>query len=293
MIKTVTRFLREPLVHFLLFGALLFLFSTWKSSPSGSGKIVVTRARIEQLATGFARTWQRPPSRQELTGLVEDYIKEEVYVREAIATGLDRDDTIIRRRLRQKLEFLTEDALEAAAPSDEDLRAYLKAHPDSFRVKPRVAFRQVFLDRNRRGAAAESDARALLARLSSARAGADISALGDSRMLPVVIELSPQSDVARVFGQEFAEKVAGLAPGGWTGPIESGYGLHLVQVTERVEGRLPELSEVRDAVEREWRTAQRKERGDALFRSLLARYTVVVEPPAGQARPAAPGKKAP
>ena len=180
------KLLREPLVHFLLFGALLFFFSTWKSGPSGSGKIVVTRARIEQLATGFARTWQRPPTQRELTGLVEDYIKEEVYVREAIATGLDRDDTIIRRRLRQKLEFLTEDALEAAAPSDEELRAYLKAHPDSFRVEPRVAFRQVFLDRNRRGAAALSDARALLARLSSAGAGADISALGDSQMLPAV-----------------------------------------------------------------------------------------------------------
>ena len=290
--QQVRKLFREPLVHFLLLGALLFLISSGKSGPSGSGKIVVTRARIGQLATGFARTWQRPPTERELTGLVEDYIKEEVYVREAVATGLDRDDTIIRRRLRQKLEFLTEDALDAAAPSDEDLRAYLKAHPDSFRVEPRVAFRQVFLDSNRRGAAAQSDARALLARLSSAGAGADISVLGDSRMLPPVIELSSQSDVARVFGQDFATKVASLAPGGWTGPIESGYGLHLVQVTARVEGRLPELSEVRDAVEREWRAAQRKERSEALFRKLLARYKVVVEPPAAEGKPAAAGKKA-
>jgi parvulin-like peptidyl-prolyl isomerase len=111
-------------------------------------------------------------------------------------------------------------------------------------------------------------------------------------MLPAVVELSPESDVARIFGQEFAAKVAGLPPGGWTGPIESGYGLHLVQVTGRVEGRLPELSEVRDAVEREWRTAQRKERSEALFRSLLARYKVVVEPPAAEGKPAAAGKRA-
>jgi hypothetical protein len=295
VISSVKKWFREPLVHFLLIGGALFLLFSWRSgSPAGaSGRIVVTRGKIEQLATGFARTWQRPPTQRELTGLVEDYIREEVYVREAQQMGLDRDDTIIRRRLRQKLEFLTEDALEAPAPSDEDLHAYLKTHPDSFRVEPRVAFRQVFLDGSRRGAAAQSDARALLTRLSSAGPGADISALGDSRMLPPVIELSSQSDVARVFGQEFAAKVSGLAPGGWTGPIESGYGLHLVQVTGRVEGRLPELSEVRDAVEREWRTAQRKERSDALFRSLLARYTVVVEPPAAQARPAAAGKKAP
>jgi hypothetical protein len=289
--KIVTRLLREPLVHFLLIGAALFLVSRWRSGPAGDTRIVVTRAKIEQLATGFTRTWQRPPTERELTGLVEDFIKEEVYVREAQQMGLDRDDTIIRRRLRQKLEFLTEDALEAAAPGDEDLRGYLKTHPDAFRVEPRVAFRQVVLDRNRRGAAVESDARALLARLSLLKGGADYAAMGDSRMLPPAVELSPQSDVARVFGQAFAAKVASLAPGAWTGPIESGYGLHLVQVTGRVEGRLPELSEVRDAVEREWRTAQRKERSEALFRSLLARYKVVVEPPAAE-KPASAGKKA-
>jgi hypothetical protein len=291
--KTVTRLLREPLVHFLLIGAALFLFSRWRSGPPGdAGQLVVTRGKIEQLAAGFERAWQRPPTAREMTGLVEDYIKEEVYVREAIATGLDRDDTIIRRRLRQKLEFLTEDALDAAAPSDEDLRAYLKAHPDSFRVEPRVAFRQVFVDGNRRGAATQSDARALLVRLSSAMPGADISALGDSQMLPSVVELAPQSDVARVFGQEFAGKVAGLAPGSWAGPIASGYGLHLVEVTERVEGRMPELAEVRDAVARDWQTAQRRERSEALFRRLLARYTVVVEPPAAEIKPAAAEKKA-
>ena len=290
--KAVARLLREPLVHFLLLGALLFRLSARRGGPSGAGRIVVSRARIEQLATGFARTWQRPPTDQELAGLVKDYIKEEVYVREALATGLDRDDTIIRRRLRQKLEFLTEDALEAAAPSDDDLRAYLMTHSDSFRVEPRVAFRQVHLDRNRRGAAAERDARALLARLSSLKPDADFSALGDSRMLPPVIDLSPQSDIARVFGKEFAARVASLAPGGWEGPIESGYGLHLVQVTGRVDGRVPELSEVRDSVEREWRAEQRRERSEALFRKLLARYTVVVEPPA-EGKPAKADEKRP
>lgn len=141
--------LHEPLVHFLAIGAGLFLLFAWRGDRAGgdSGRIVVTRARIEHLATGFARTWQRPPTEQELTGLVQDYVKEEAYVREATAMGLDRDDTIIRRRLRQKLEFLTEDALEALNPTDADLRSYLKDHPDAFRVEPRVAFRQVFWTR--------------------------------------------------------------------------------------------------------------------------------------------------
>ena len=289
------KFLREPLFHFLVLGTGLFLLSHWRGGAAGgsSSPIIVTRARIEQLAVAFARTWQRPPSPQEMKGLVDDYIREEIYFREAVSMGLDRDDTIIRRRMRQKFEFLTEDALDAASPKDEDLRAYLKAHPDSFRVEPRVAFRQVFLDPGRRGAAVESDARALLTRLSSGGAGVDFASLGDSRMLPSEIELSPQSDVAQVFGPVFAARVVSLAPGAWAGPIASGYGLHLVQVTERVESRLPELAEVRSAVDREWRAAQRRERSEALFRGLLARYKVVFEPPAADARPAAAGNTSP
>jgi hypothetical protein len=289
------KLLREPLFHFLLLGAALFGVWLLRKDGGGSdgGRIVVTRARIDQLATGFARTWQRPPTDQELAGLVQDFVREEVYVREAAAMGLDRDDTIIRRRLRQKFEFLTEDALEAAAPTDADLTAYMKAHPDSFHVEPRVAFRQVMFDPARRGPAPEADARKALARLNSGRPGVDFAALGDSRMLPSDIELSSQSDVARVFGREFAEKVVQLPKGGWTGPIPSGYGLHLVQVTEHVEGRVPGLDAVREAVTREWKTAQRKERSEALFRKLLERYKVVVEPPGAPAsgKSASQGKK--
>lgn len=128
--------------------------------------------------------------------------------------------------------------------------------------------------------------------MNAGGSGADVAALGDSRMLPAVVELSPKSDVARTFGEAFAAKVASLAPGRWSGPIESGYGLHLVQVTEHVEGRLPDLAEAREAVDREWRAAQRKERSDALFRRLLERYKVVIEPPASPSPPALPAKKA-
>lgn len=290
------KFLREPLLHFLLLGAALFGVWLWRKDAGGSDsrRIVVTQARISQLATGFARTWQRPPTDQELAALVQDFVKEEVYVREATSMGLDRDDTIIRRRLRQKFEFLTEDALEAATPADADLTAWLKAHPDPFRVETRVAFRQVTFDPARRGASVRADAQNALLRLNSDGPRVDFAALGDSRMLPPAIELSSQSDVARIFGERFAAKVAGLAPGKWTGPIESGYGLHLVQVTERVEARVPELAEVREAVAREWGVAQRKVRSEALLRKLLERYKVVVEPPVAPAstKPAAPERKA-
>jgi hypothetical protein len=131
MMKTLRRLLREPLVHFLFLGALLFLFSTWKSGPSSSGKIVVTRGRVEELRAGFLRTWERPPTAAEIAGLIEEDVKDEVSVREAVAAGLDLNDPIIRRRLRRKLELSNEEAVAADSPTDEDLRAYLKAHPES------------------------------------------------------------------------------------------------------------------------------------------------------------------
>jgi hypothetical protein len=291
--KAVNRLLREPLLHFLLLGAALFGVWFWRRDAGGSdsGRIVVTRARIEQLATGFARTWQRPPTPQELAGLVQDFVKEEVCVREAQKMGLDRDDTIVRRRLRQKFEFLTEDALEAASPTEEDLTAWLKAHPDSFRVEPRVAFRQVMFDPARRGPSADRDARKALTRLNSGGPGVDFTALGDSRMLPSIVELLRESEVAQIFGKEFATKVVLLPPGSWAGPIESGYGLHLVEVTERVEGRSPALSEVREAVVREWGVAKRKERSEALYKELLARYKVLIEPLSPEGKAAAAGGK--
>ena len=123
---------REPLLHFLLLGALIFLLSSWKEGPSSrAGRIVVTRARIEELEKGFVRTWQRPPTAAELSGLIEEDVRDEVSVREAVAAGVDWNDPILRRRLRRKLELANEESVEAASPSDADLEAYLKAHPES------------------------------------------------------------------------------------------------------------------------------------------------------------------
>ena len=158
--------LREPLVHFLLLGGLLFLFFEWRGSGGPtSSRIVITPGLVEHLASGFARTWQRPPTDAELKGLIDDYVKEEIATREAVGMGLDRDDTIIRRRLRQKLEFLVEDAASSAPPTDAELQAWLDEHPQSFRAEPQLAFRQVYVSPERRGASAATDAEKLLARL--------------------------------------------------------------------------------------------------------------------------------
>jgi hypothetical protein len=275
-------FAREPLVHFLAIGAGLFLLFKWSGGPAGgaAGQIVISAGQIEYLASGFARTWQRPPLEDELKALIDESIRDEIASREAMAMG----DTIIRRRLRQKLEFVAE-AEEQPAPTDSDLEAWLRSHPESFRAEPQVAFQQVYLSPQRRGQAVEADARKLLARLVTAPT-ADAPALGDPLMIPDRFELSPRSEVVRVLGTAFADAVLQIEPGNWAGPIVSGYGLHLVFVNQRVPGKRPELAEVRPAVERELLANRRKEQLDAMYRRMLERYSVVVEKSAASARTA-------
>jgi PPIC-type PPIASE domain len=271
------RLLREPLLHFLLLGAGIFggyhiLSGEGAAEP---GEIVVTQGRIEALAAAFTRSWQRPPSPAEREGLIRDYIRDEVYAREAIALGLDEDDLIIRRRLRQKLEFVSEDATTQAEPTDEQLRAYLTAHPDAFRLEPRFTFRQVFLDPGRRGEHLARDAGRLLAGLRQGKA--DPESVGDGVMLEREFDALPADVVAQQFGEGFAAELARLPSGQWQGPVASAYGAHLVLVVGRTEGRVPALEEVRDAVRREWASTQRLEGREQYYQALLRRYTVTIE----------------
>jgi hypothetical protein len=197
------KLLREPLAHFLLLGAALFgIYALVGDRASDrSGEIVVTRGQVEQLVLGFSRTWQRPPTQQELKGLVEDYIREEVLYREAVAMGLDRDDTIVRRRMRQKLEFLTEDgASQAAPPTEAELEAYLQQHADHFREQPRLSFEHILFSRQRRGKSAEADARATLARLKGRSGSAiDTEGLGDAFLLPFHYQRSSTEEITQLF----------------------------------------------------------------------------------------------
>ena len=273
--------LKEPLVHFLVVGALLFACYGLlnRGSEPAPGRIVVTQGKIENLRASFSRVWQRPPSPAELDGLVQDNIREEVFVREAMALGLDKDDVIIRRRLRQKMEFVSDDIAAQAQPTDAELGAYLIAHPDSFRVEQRFTFSQVYLNPTKHGAILARDVAQLLARLNQPGARADASALGDSFLLDSSFTAVPASEVSKQFGDIFATKLGGISPGQWQGPVESGYGVHLVLVSERTEGRLPALADVHDAVRREWDNARRLEANERFYRELLKSYTVTIEIP--------------
>jgi len=273
--------LREPLVHFVVLGAALFAVygALDRDRADAPVAIVVSRGQIEHLTIGFSRVWQRPPTAEELDQLIRDHIREEVYYREAIAMGLDRDDTVIRRRLRQKLEFVSEDIAALAEPSDGDLQAFLSSQPERFRTEPRFTFTHVYLNPERHGDRLAGDAAVLLARLKTAGARADVSTLGDRFLLPTSFDSVSGSEIGRQFGEPFARAVDDLAPGEWHGPVESGYGVHLVLVSARTEGRLPALEEVRDAVRREWENAQREKVNEALYQRLLARYMVIIEQP--------------
>ena len=278
------RAIREPLVHFLLVAVLVFAaYGLVTARQPATGTIDVTQAKIEQMAGLFARTWQRPPTAEELKGLIDDYVKEEIYVREALRMGLDTDDAVIRKRLRLKMEFLNAAEAEATPPTEAQLQAYLDAHPDKFHQAPRVSFEQVYINPEKHGPDASAAAKALLEPL---RRDANFAATaGDPTLLPAAMPLTDQQGIAEVFGDDFAAAVIDVAPGEWQGPISSGIGLHLVKVNERAPGSLPALQDIRPTVEREWMNDHRNDVEQQRFDGLLKRYKVIVEPIAAGGSP--------
>lgn len=266
---------REPLLHFLLIGVALFLFYdlTREGGSEAPNRIVVTSGQVEQLAANFKRTWMRPATEDELNALIENYVREEVFYREALAMGLDQNDPLVRRRMRMKLEFILED-LSSQDVTDAVLTAFLQQHPDKFRTQAQVSFQQVYLNPDKRKDLA-SDARKLLARLNG---GAAPRSVGDPTLVPFDYSRATQSEIARSFGERFAQDAIKLEPGDWTGPVYSAYGGHLLKVSERVEARQPALAEIRELVKREYLVQRRKEQKDLAYQQLRKGYEVTIEP---------------
>jgi len=282
-----TKLLREPLVHFLILGALLFVAFNLlnRHTSADTKKIVVTPGEIENLENTFARAHQRPPDEEELTGLVRDFVREEVYYREALALGLDRNDAPIRLRPRQKMEFISQDVAAQTEPTEDQLRSYLNSHPDKFRADQQFTFSQVYLDPDRHGRRLNAVAQQMLATLNMSGAKADLSTIGDPFLLEPSSQNASARDVVRDFGEKFATALGELPVGKWQGPVASGLGMHLVYINKRTDGRMPRLDEVRDAVRREWADEYRVEANEKFYEGLLRRYTVTVElpqPPAEQ-----------
>ena len=278
---SVTAWWREPLVHFLVLGALLFVVNSfWDRWFPSQGNIVVNEGRVRMLAENFRRTWQRPPTPPELDGLIEEHIRDEILTHEAQRLGLDRDDTVIRRRLRQKLEIITEEAAASAQPTDAQLQDYLTRYADDFRGESRVAFSQIFLDPTKRGGRIEADLKAMQEQVQQRATSTNWQKLGDQLfVLKPDYALSGEREVATIFGADFANALLDLKQGEWSGPVRSGYGVHLVKVNQVEAPRPVALVDVRPLVEREWRNAQRKAGAEAQYQQLLAGYQIVVKRP--------------
>jgi len=278
----LSRLLREPLLHFLCLGTALFVLYGYLNNDedtlAASKQIVVTEGKIEHLATLFARTWQRPPTQEELEGLVEDYVREEAAYREGTALGLDSNDTIIRRRIRQKLDFVADDLASQLEPTDEDLGDYFQKHSDDFRVDSKFTFQHVYFDPGKHSGDLDQVVYDLVAKLRENQS-VNTRELGDRTLLEYRYESVSEREIASLFGVQFATALTDVVTGMWQGPVESSYGAHAVFVENLSPGSLPELDSVRDSVRREWEHARRQELTERYYQGLLNKYDVVIQWP--------------
>lgn len=272
---------REPLVHFFLVGTLLFaLFAVLDDSPPPLAEkmLMVSEDDARRLAAEFEATWRRQPTVEELDHMIGESVREEVYVREALALGLDRDDAVIRRRLLSKMLFLTESGAGAVKPDEAMLQAHLEAHSDRFAEPPLLAFEQILLVE---GIGGEEMVR-LEERLNR---GIDPGAAARPTLLPKVFQPSPASVVDGTFGSGFFDSLGGLPVDRWSGPVETTLGRHLVRVTERRPARLPPLAEIRARVEQDWRADFTARLREERYEALRSRYEVVQPDPAAVLAP--------
>jgi len=273
------KWLREPLLHFLLIGALLFVVFGLKNDgiSDQSKRIVFTQDDIHRLSLLWEKQRQRPPTQTELKGLIEQKIREQVMYREALAMGLDKDDSIVRRRLAQKIEFISSDLAAQIEPSESELAEYLASHSEQFEIPGRISFLQIYLSADKRGERVKDDATRLLTRLEKTATDTDISMLGDPFMLGQIYKQLTEAEVSRQFGKNFASKLFSLPAGRWQGPVRSAYSLHLLYIENKTASSLPELVTVRDNVRNEWIDQQRQTIDKAFYNSLRQRYEIIVE----------------
>jgi hypothetical protein len=274
------RLLHEPLIHFLAIAALLFGF--YRFAPNQAvfetgNRITFGAGDVEQMLAVFIRQRQRPPTQEELNGLINARVNEEVFYREALAMGLDKDDTIIKRRLAQKFEFLMEDLTDLGNPSEAELAEFFKQHGDRYQVPGRLSFVHVYFSNAKRGKSAEQEAKKDLVRLRNGAPPAAAEEMGDTFLLEHAYTQTTPEEIDRIFGPGFAAQLAKTPLREWQGPIASGYGLHLVRIDQHEASRASVLDLVRDQVKRDWLDAKRSQIKESTFKKLRERYEVFID----------------
>ena len=283
-LPTMRRLLREPLIHFLLIGAVLFALDRYVQPAPGDGaaskQIRLSLDEIAQLTLLYQSQWRRPPTPQELERMVENKVQQEILYREALAMGLDKDDEIVKRRMAQKMQFLAEDVAAAREPTTAELKSWFEKNSAKFAQPPRLSFRHLYFSPDRRGARARDDAAKALAKLAGQPEDAKIaSSLADPFMFQDYYRDRAPDYLGKEFGPQFALAVAKLAPGSWQGPIESGFGWHLVFVDTVIPGRVPAFEEVEPDVKTAWLSEQKVQAWEKAYKEMRAKYTVLLPAP--------------
>jgi peptidyl-prolyl cis-trans isomerase C len=281
----VRRLASEPLIHFLVLGAILFgVYAYMERKQGGYGQskqIELTIGDISQLVLVFRSQWRRDPTPEELRQLVDDKVREEVLYREALALGLDKDDMIVKRRMAQKMQFLAEDVAAAREPTGGELGTWYEANRDQFAFPPCVSFRHLYFSPDRRGAGARDEAAAVLTKLAGEPESSNLAAtLADASMFQGYYRDRTPEFLGKEFGPNFALTVVKLPPGSWQGPVESGFGWHLVFVDMLIPGRVPPFEEVETDVKKAWLADQKVQAWQKAYQDLRAKYVVLLPAPA-------------
>ncbi len=266
------RLLREPLVHFLVAGALVYVLLSGRAPDLGERRIVVNGSVVANLAMRWTESYRRPPSPEELDGLLADYVKDQVYYREALRLGLDKEDEVVMRRLRNKMVVLATSDTEAAKPDDQVLRNMIAANPARYAPEAQFGFEQVFL-----GGDTPAARNAIPAALVKLRHNVSPFTVGEPVPIPESFQDTAASNIAALFGDEFVQSLRSLPIDQWSGPVLSGLGLHAVRVTTRSTSATPQLGKVRQQVENDWRTAARQRAEADAYKRILTGYDVVIE----------------
>jgi peptidyl-prolyl cis-trans isomerase C len=302
LLPTLKRWWREPLLHFLLIGLALFAIYAYmhrgRIGVESSRQIALSLDDLRQMDLYFVSQWHRQPTPQEFQAMVEDKVREEVLYREGIAMGLDKDDTIVKRRMAQKMQFLAEDVAAAHEPSAVELKAWFDKNKQKFTLPSRYSFRHLYFSPDKRGKNAQDDAARALAKITGQLEDSKLAAsLGDQFMFQDYYGDRAPEAIAKEFGPQFAVALERLKPGSWQGPVESGYGWHLVYVDTVIPGRIPAFEEMEPDVKTAWLAEQKQTAWQKAYAEMRAKYTVLLPGPpdknASETAPPQPKKQVP
>ena len=275
------KFLREPLVQFLFLGGLIYFayaLVTPQSEEDNSRTILVSASRVQWMQDSWQKRWNRLPTKQELDGIIQQYIKETVLYNEAVKMGLDKDDGVIRRRLAQQVEFLAKDLVVYTPPTQADLEKYYKEHLDQYKPDVKYSFTQIYFDPDKRGESTLDDANKVKDKLmAQASMLQNVEGLGDDFVAANYFEANTPLEIRKSFGSGFAQSLVELKAGVWHGPVLSGFGTHLVFVNEIITPPVPPFNEVKERVLEDWIEQKRESLNEEFYKALEDYYTIIVE----------------